>query len=76
MQSTQSMPDGRYKFFHPPSFFPHTFSDSVQRSELEQRDTQFHELTEKYTSETETRALTEQERDQLAEQLVGNWKYI
>ena len=47
-------------------------SDSIQRSELGQRDTQIHELTEKYSSERETRALTEQERDQLGEQLVGN----
>ena len=44
--------------------------DTIQRSELEKREADIKDLTESYTAECKLRSRTEQERNQLIEQLV------
>ena len=46
--------------------------DSIQRSELNKRDGNIKELTEKFTTEHELRVKAEQERDQLKQTMVGD----
>lgn len=46
--------------------------DSIQRSELNKRDGNIKELTEKFTTEHKLRVKAEQERDQLKQTMVGD----
>ena len=45
-------------------------TDSITQTELEKRDAQIKELSQKYSSETERRQQTENERDNFREELV------
>ena len=47
-------------------------ADSVTRSEIDKKDKQVEEITKRYTSEREVRLKTEQERENLATELVYN----
>lgn len=48
-------------------------ADNLQRGEIERRDNNIEDLTAKYTNECSIRQKTEQERDQLQEQLVSGF---
>ena len=48
-------------------------ADSLQRMEIEKRDSNIEDLTTKYTKECSIRQKIEQERDQLHEQLVSGF---
>ena len=47
-------------------------ADSVTRSEIDKKDKQIEEITKRYTSECEVRLKTEQERENIATELVYN----